>query len=50
MRRQIDAYLDGELDGVPARTIAEHLQDCWDCNDTANDLRLIRASLARLRH
>ncbi len=49
LRQQIDAYLDGELDGARARTIAAHLQDCWDCNDAAHDLRLIRASLARLR-
>ncbi len=48
MRHQISAYLDGELDGTRARTVAAHLEDCWDCNDAAYDLRLIRASLSRL--
>ena len=48
MRQQISAYLDGELDRTRAWAVAAHLEDCWDCNDAAHDLRLIRASLARL--
>jgi anti-sigma factor RsiW len=47
MRRHIGAYLDGELGGARARAVAEHLDECWDCNNAAHDLRLIRASLAR---
>ena len=47
IRRQIGAYLDGELQGALARAVADHLDECWDCNDAAHDLRLIRASLAR---
>lgn len=48
VRHRIGAFLDGELNGATARLVAGHLQDCWTCNDTAHDLRLIRASLTHL--
>ena len=48
MRHEIGAYLDGELTGARSRALARHLEECWDCNDIAHDLRLIRASLARM--
>lgn len=47
MRRDVGAFLDGELDPVDAAAVAAHLDDCWGCNEDAETLHLIKASLRR---
>ena len=47
-RRQVSAYLDGELDAATAAAVGHHLRRCWGCNSTLEDLRLIKVSLSHL--
>jgi len=47
-RRLVQAYLDGELQGAPARAAAEHLGLCFDCSSAAETQQLVLASLRRL--
>lgn len=49
LRREVEAYVDGELGG-PARIAAveRHLDDCLDCRRDLHVLRLMKCSLRRL--
>ena len=47
LRRLVQAYLDHELCGDPARRAASHLQVCFDCSTDAETRRLVRYSLRR---
>jgi anti-sigma factor RsiW len=49
MRRDIDAYLDGELPPARAALVEVHLDECWGCSGYAETLRLMKRSLRRLR-
>jgi anti-sigma factor RsiW len=48
MRRDLDAYIDGELPRVRVAAIEAHLEDCWGCSGEADTLRLIKRSLRTL--
>ena len=48
--RALQAYLDGALEDVPARRVAEHLEVCRRCRLEADVYGAIKASLARRRH
>ena len=43
-RRRLDAYVDGELDGRRARSMAAHVADCWGCSGELHWRRLIKES------
>lgn len=43
----LQAYLDAELDAVPRREVARHLQDCRRCGLEAKTYREVKASLRR---
>jgi len=45
--RQLQAYLDAEVDDVSTRRIAAHLELCRDCGMDAQTYSEIKASLAR---
>ena len=47
-RRLVQAYLDGELEGAPARAAARHLDLCFDCSRAAETQQLVVRSLRRL--
>jgi anti-sigma factor RsiW len=46
-RRRIGAYLDGALDEGWARTAASHLEACATCRRAADELRRLKALMAR---
>ncbi|MGH7393695.1 MAG: zf-HC2 domain-containing protein, partial [Candidatus Rokuibacteriota bacterium] len=46
-RRRIGAYLDGALDAGWARTAASHLEACAACRRDADELRRLKALMAR---
>ena len=46
-RRDLHAYLDGELDPDRAYAVARHLDDCWPCSGEAEVVRRIKHALAR---
>jgi hypothetical protein len=49
MRRQVEAYIDGELHSAHAITSVErHLHLCWRCSGDADALRLIKSSFHSL--
>jgi anti-sigma factor RsiW len=48
MRRDLDAYVDGELPRVRVAAVEGHLEDCWGCSGEAETLRLMKWSLRRL--
>ena len=37
--------VDAELDDAAAKSMAIHLQDCWDCSSAAETAKLIKRSL-----
>lgn len=45
--RVLQAYLDGETDGVTARRVAMHLADCRRCGPEARTYREIKSALVR---
>ncbi len=45
--RQLQRYLDGDLDDLTARQIMDHLEECRRCGLEATAYREIKASLAR---
>lgn len=47
-RRQVMAYVDGEVDVTDAHDAAEHLRECWDCSGEAELLRVTKHALNRL--
>jgi anti-sigma factor RsiW len=48
-RRQVSAYVDGELDPSDLAEMARHVHGCWGCNEAVEQIRLIKHSLVRLR-
>lgn len=48
-RRLVSAYVDGELDPARMEEMARHVRGCWGCSGAVEQIRLIKASLARLR-
>lgn len=49
MRREVEAYLDGELAGPDRITAIErHLDDCPDCSQDLDLLQRMKCSLRRL--
>ncbi|MHC4470272.1 MAG: anti-sigma factor family protein [Planctomycetota bacterium] len=46
IRREIVAYVDGELDDTEARPVREHLEECEDCTREASSLRRTAEALA----
>lgn len=46
-RKRIGAYLDGALDVGWARTAASHLESCAACRRDADELRRLKALMAR---
>ncbi|HYZ99277.1 MAG TPA: zf-HC2 domain-containing protein [Acidimicrobiales bacterium] len=48
MRRDVDAYLDGELRPARVAAVEAHLDECWGCNGYADTVRLMKRSLRRL--
>lgn len=47
--KAVDAWADAELDDARARSVAAHVQHCWDCSSAAQTARLVKRSLRRLR-
>ncbi|MGH2686464.1 MAG: hypothetical protein ACRDJP_13455 [Actinomycetota bacterium] len=47
-RRQVMAYVDGEVDANVGHDAAEHIRECWDCSGEADLLRLVKHALNRL--
>ncbi|UGY94760.1 anti-sigma factor family protein [Streptomyces gobiensis] len=45
LRRDVEAYVDGELTGAHRTQVATHLGRCWSCSGRAETLRLIKTSL-----
>jgi anti-sigma factor RsiW len=45
--RLLQSYLDGVLDEVTARHVAEHLEDCRRCGLEAETYQAIKTALAR---
>ena len=48
-RRQVSAYVDGELDPSAMAAMERHVGDCWGCSGAVEQIRLIKVSLARFR-
>lgn len=48
LRRQVAALVDGEVRADEAAAVNRHLDECWDCSDDAEILRLMKVALARL--
>ncbi len=48
-RRQVSAFVDGELDPAAMAVMERHVRDCWGCSGAVEQIRLIKLSLARLR-
>lgn len=48
-RRNLSAYLDGELASPDRERVAQHLEECRDCDFTSRSLRRMLASMAFLR-
>lgn len=46
MRRQVEAWVDGEVTGWAAREVAAHLEQCWGCSGDAELARLVKAALS----
>ncbi len=46
--RLISAYLDGELPGSEMLAIREHLRSCQRCSAEMEDIRQVKAAMARL--
>jgi anti-sigma factor RsiW len=42
---QVDAYLDGEMDGDTAREMQNHLQGCTSCTRAVEDRKTLRAAI-----
>lgn len=49
LRQRVSAFVDGELDGAASAEVERHLGRCWGCSGAAEQLRMIKASLAHLR-
>lgn len=49
LRRDIDAYVDDELDAQHRATVRDHLERCPDCSAAAKVTMLVKASLAHMR-
>ena len=47
--RELQSYLDGEVDVDAAWRVARHLSRCEDCFADADTIRAIKDALARLR-
>lgn len=48
LRRQVSAYVDGELE-LPASAVVErHIAQCWGCSSTVEQFGLIKVSLLHL--
>lgn len=45
--RVLQSYLDGMVDEVTARRVAQHLEDCRRCGMEADTYRAIKTALAR---
>src|SRR4051794_19461531 len=45
IRELIHPYVDGELDVMNARLVAEHLRDCQDCRSIELQIRNLRDAL-----
>jgi hypothetical protein len=48
IRSSFSPYLDGAVDGVQMRSIAEHLEQCSECRREFESLRAMQAALAAL--
>ena len=48
LRRDIEPYLDGEVDEATAASVRRHLAECWPCSEDAEWIVLIKAALRRL--
>ena len=49
LRRDVEAYLDGELCPDDRARVAGHLRVCWECSVAAETLRLLKLALRRRR-
>ncbi len=49
MRRDVEAYLDGELAPDLRAQVAAHLRVCWECSIAAETLRLLKRGLSHQR-
>jgi anti-sigma factor RsiW len=49
MRRDVEAYLDGELAPEARARVARHLSTCWECSIAAETLRLLKRALSHRR-
>ncbi|MBW3662762.1 MAG: zf-HC2 domain-containing protein [Actinobacteria bacterium] len=47
--RDLQAYLDGELDETTTWDISRHLSGCEECFGDAEQFRLLKQALSRLR-
>ncbi len=48
IRSSFSSYLDGAVDGVQMRSIAEHLEQCSECRKEFESLRAMQSALATL--
>jgi anti-sigma factor RsiW len=48
-RRQVSAFVDGELDPPAMAAMERHVRVCWGCSGAVEQIRLIKLSLTRLR-
>lgn len=49
LRRDVEAYVDGELDPVARARVRRHVAVCWECSVAAETVRLLKAALRRHR-
>lgn len=47
VRRDIEAFLDGELDSARARRVRDHVSECWPCSGHLELMGLVRVALRR---
>lgn len=47
--RDLQAYLDSEVDGDTSWRVARHLSRCEDCFGDADTIRAVKDAVARLR-
>ncbi|MEU3143078.1 MULTISPECIES: hypothetical protein [unclassified Streptomyces] len=50
LRRDVEAYADGQLTGAHHMQMAAHVACCWACSGSLQLLRLIKASLRHHPH
>lgn len=48
LRRNVSAYVDGEIQGAEEAEISRHVTECAECRGTAHLICLMKESLRRL--